>query len=278
MEQVLSFSRAFISIAFLAYASWSDFRTREVSNTVWVLYAPTAFVLTLTQLLFFGLDRPFFFGLSQPLDSLAFYGLSFAIVLAFSVALFYAGAFGGADAKALMCLALSLPTLPKTIEPQSNFTSPFFPITVFSNAVLLAALTIVYALVRNAFWKLRTGSKLFAGLENESAWRKILALMTGYKVELRTLEKKNAHVYLLEDIATKETGEDERRLLVFPKDETQETIVARILSAGREENLKNGVWVTPGLPLLIFITAGLIIALLFGDIVWLFLRFILLPR
>jgi prepilin signal peptidase PulO-like enzyme (type II secretory pathway) len=35
------------------------------------------------------------------------------------------------------------------------------------------------------------------------------------------------------------------------------------------------VWATPGLPMLIFITLGLIVALLFGDIVWLLVRFIL---
>jgi prepilin signal peptidase PulO-like enzyme (type II secretory pathway) len=32
------------------------------------------------------------------------------------------------------------------------------------------------------------------------------------------------------------------------------------------------VWATPGLPMLIFVTLGLIVALFFGDIVWLFVR------
>ena len=35
------------------------------------------------------------------------------------------------------------------------------------------------------------------------------------------------------------------------------------------------VWATPGLPMLIFVTIGLIVALLFGDIVWLLVSFIL---
>ena len=32
------------------------------------------------------------------------------------------------------------------------------------------------------------------------------------------------------------------------------------------------VWATPGLPMLIFVTLGLIVALLFGDFVWLLIR------
>ena len=35
------------------------------------------------------------------------------------------------------------------------------------------------------------------------------------------------------------------------------------------------VWATPGLPMLIFVTLGLIVALLLGDLVWLLVRSIL---
>ncbi len=266
INQILDGARVALSLIILTYASWSDWKNREVSNKVWMVFAPLAFALTAVQYLFFARELLFYFALSFPITAVI------------ATVLFYAGAFGGADAKALMCLALALPYYPIYLPSSAAFFSPILPLTVFSNAVLLAAFTVVYALLRNSLWKLRTGSRLFAGFENESVWRKILALVTGYKVEIATLEKKNAHVYPLEDFATKETGEDERRLLLFPKDETQETIVARLLSAGREGKIQNGVWVTPGLPLLIFITAGLLIALLFGDIVWLLLRFILTPR
>jgi preflagellin peptidase FlaK len=100
--------------------------------------------------------------------------------------------------------------------------------------------------------------------------------VTGYKIDVASLEK-SGHMFPLEDIVTKESGEDDRRLMIFPKDEKQEAIVARIVSAAKKGKLKDGVWATPGLPLLIFITAGLIIALVLGDIVWLFLRALLVP-
>jgi len=230
-----------------------------------MFFAPSAFVLTAVEYVFFAPDL------------LLFFILSFTVTFVLSIVLFYAGAFGGADAKALMCLALALPYYPVYLLPNVAFFSPIFPITVFSNAVLLAAFTVVYALLRNTAWKFLTGTKLFAGLENESVWRKILVLTTGYKVKLATLEK-NVHIYPLEDVMVKEDGLDQRRLLVFPKDETREATVARILSAGQEGKIQNGVWVTPGLPLLIFITVGLIVALLFGDLVWLILRSILGSR
>lgn len=265
MNGILDGARIILSLIIMTYASWSDWKKREVTNRVWVVFAPSAFALTTVQYVL----------LHQEL--LSVYALSFAVTFGIATVLFYAGAFGGADAKALMCLALALPYYPIDLLSHVPFFSPVLPLTVFSNAVLLAALTVVYALLRNLFWGLRKGGKLFEGFESQSLWRKLVVLVTGYKIELADLEKK-AHVFPIEDITVKESGKDERLLLLFPKDETQEAITARLRSAGQGGKIKDGVWVTPGLPLLIFITAGLIIALLFGDIIWLLLRFVLLPR
>lgn len=264
LVQVLEAARIVLALSFFAYASWADWKSREVSNSVWIVLAPITFAVTTVQFVLFSPEL------------FLNYALSFVITSGLAVMLFYLGAFGGADAKALMCLALALPVFPTNLLSEVVFISPLFPLTVFSNAVILAAFTVVYALLRNALWLVRKDSKLFLGFEKESVWRKLLVLVTGYKVDVTVLEKVR-HAYPLEDIVAKESGEDERRLMVFPKDETQDTIMARLVSAGKKGKLKDGVWVTPGLPLLIFITAGLVIALGFGDIVWAFLRFVLLP-
>lgn len=201
-------------------------------------------------------------------ESLHNYALALIITSALSVALFYAGAFGGADAKALICLSLALPSYPTyLLQPPQNIVSPIFPIIVFTNAVLLAALTVVYAVLRNLAWKSRNEKGLFEGLEKESIGRKILTVLCGYKVKITQLEKVE-HLYPLEDFNMTETGESRRRLLIFPKDEEREGIVERILKAASEGKLEEEVWVTPGLPMLIFVTAGLIVALTFGDIIW----------
>jgi len=244
-------------LAFFIYASWSDLRKREVSNKVWAVLAPLAFVLTFSQFFMFAPDM------------LQSYALSFVITSAVSVALFYAGAFGGADAKALICLSLALPYPVHILQPL-GFASPLFPITVFCNAVLLAALTVFYAITRNLLWKYRTRKKLFEDFEEQPMGRKILAFLCGYKVNITELERRR-HIYPLEDVRVAETGETERRLLVFPSDEKKEKIVERILEASRGGRLGSEVWITPGLPLLVFITAGLIIALTLGDIIWIML-------
>jgi len=265
VNQFLDAARVFLCLSVFAYASWSDWKKREVSNIVWTVTAPLAFALTTLQFVVFSPQL------------LQLYTLSFAITAALSVALFYAGAFGGADAKALMFLALALPLYLNNLFPyfQSSvaYVSPIFPLSVFSNGVLLATLTVAYSALRNSVWRLRTKRKLFEGFEKESTWRKVLVFLTGYKVKAALLEK--SHVYPLEDLLTKETGESERRLLVMPRDEKAEETVERILNATREGRLQNDVWATPGLPLLVFLTIGLIVALVFGDLVWILLRLML---
>jgi len=260
VNEALEGTRVFLCLTFLIYASWSDFRKREVSNIVWAVFAPIAFVLTSLQLFLFIQQQ------------LYIYAISFGLTFALSIALFYTGAFGGADAKALICISLALPSYPiYLLQPLFGFISPIFPVTVFCNAVLLAALSVVYVLIRNGLWKHRTGKPLFGGFEKESTGRKILTLLCGYRADVNELKKKE-HWYPLEDINITETGESQRRLLIIPKEEKREEIVNRVLKAASEGRIQNGVWITPGLPMLIFITAGLIVALFIGDIVWIILR------
>ncbi len=261
MELAFDIARVTLTLLFLLYASWSDWKTREVSNKVWIAFAPLAFSVTIVEFVLYAQELLFS------------YLISFALTSVIAVALFYAGAFGGADAKALMCIALALPSPVRLVSSVSLYL-PIFPFTVFSNSVLLAAFSAVYALFRNFAWKLGANSGLFSGFENESTLRKVTVLFTGYKVAPASLEK-TPHSYPLEDIIVKEDGSTERKLMAFPKDETREAIVARIVSASREGKIQDGVWATPGLPLLIFITAGLVIALLVGDLIWVILRFFL---
>jgi len=210
----------------------------------------------------------------QPLQLIISYGLSFAITSALAIAVFYAGGFGGADAKALMCIALALPVYPNHLLPQPlGFVSPLFPITIFTNSVLLGALSVFYALSRNLLWKIRNRRGMFEGMKTESFGRKILALISGYKVKVPKLEK--GHMFPLEDVEVNDEGDKKRKLLVFPSYEEREEIVARVIENVKEERPDGEVWATPGLPLLIFVTAGLIIALVYGDIVWFLLGAIL---
>ena len=66
-----------------------------------------------------------------------------------------------------------------------------------------------------------------------------------------------------------------RKLVVIPSDEGRDKIVERLSNAVQAGKIDTYVWATPGLPMLIFITLGLIVALLFGDVIWLIVRFML---
>jgi preflagellin peptidase FlaK len=270
LQEILEAAKVTLSLAFLLYASWSDYKTREVSNRVWVLFAPLALFLSLVELLLYESSK------------LPLFGLSFGITAVFAIILFYSGGFGGADSKALMCIVLALPFSPETLfapvlaAGASPLSQYLFPLTIFSNAVLFAAATGIYMLLYNIIWHKKTGKKTFEGtLATESIGKKIIALITGYKVSVAKLKEK-WHIYPMEDIE-EENGENplKRKLVVVPRDEGRDEIVARLSKAVDAGKIDAYVWATPGLPMLIFITIGLIIALLLGDIVWMLVSFVL---
>lgn len=261
MNELLDGSRILVSLIFLVYAAWADFKTREVSNKVWAIFAPLAFLLTALQYILF------------PQDLLYSYALPFVVTLALSLVLFYAGGFGGADAKALICLSLALPNYPvDLLQSPIGYPPIIFPLSVFINAVFLASFSVIYVLLRNFLWKHKNKKKLFNGFEKESLSRKILVLLSGYKVNIAELEKKG-YLYPLEDLDAR--LEEKRKLIAIPRDEEREKIVSRLLEAERSGQIKGDVWATPGLPMLVFITVGLVIALVFGDILWTILYSIL---
>ncbi len=257
-----------VTAAFLTYASWSDYKTREVSNRVWAIYAPIAIVLSIAELLLYDSSK------------LALFGVSVGLTVGLAFLLFYSGAFGGADSKALMCIALALPFAPVTLftpilagslSPTAQF---IFPLTIFSNSVLFAAASGIYMILHNLVWHKKNGKKMFTGtLAHESMWKKIVILITGYKVTVARLKEK-WHVFPMEDV-DEGASALQRKLVVIPSDEGRDKIVERLSNAVQAGKIDTYVWATPGLPMLIFITLGLIVALFCGDIVWLLVRFIL---
>ncbi len=264
LEEIFAAARVAVSLAVLIYASWSDYKTREVSNKVWIVYAPIALALSMAELLLYAPSN------------LVLFGVSAGVTVGFALLLFYTGAFGGADSKAFMCIAFALPFFPTIIlQPLlagglSPLSQLIFPITILSNSVLIAALSAVYLLLRNLARK-TSGKPLFEGtLSRESLGKKIMVLLTGQKFPIAALKAK-WHIYPMEDIESAtavESSSLNRKLLVVPKDEGRDEIVQRLSKAAEEGKIDSKVWATPGLPMLIFVTVGLIVALTLGDIVW----------
>jgi preflagellin peptidase FlaK len=210
---------------------------------------------------------------------LPFYALSFGVTAGIALLLFYAGGFGGADSKALMCIALALPFAPLALYTPliAGAVSPtsqlIFPITIFGNAVLFAAASGVYMILRNVIWHQKTKTKMFAGsLASESIGKKFLVLITGYKMKVSKVKEK-WHIFPLEDVDDQFVNV-KRKLVIVPHDEGREKIVERLDKAVQDGKIDSYVWATPGLPMLIFVTLGLVVALVLGDFVWLLVRFV----
>jgi len=245
-----------LSLILLSYASWHDYRKREVPNEVWMLLAPSGLILTLAQI--------FIASQGSLIPSLV---LSFFTVTGIALVLFYLGVFGGADAKALICLSLILPFPPASLRPPLGVISPLFPLSIFDNAILTSALTTVGILAYNLTWSVKAGEKLFEGLEGESSWKKFLVLITGYKVEPTKFREK-PHLIPLERLTEEDNGRITRRLRVFINVNEEETGTENLDRFS--EKLNGKIWATPSLPFMIFITVGLVLTLLLGDaILWL---------
>jgi len=130
-------------------------------------------------------------------------------------------------------------------------------------------------ILRNIIVRVATGRKLFEGtLATESIGKKILVMITGYKVPVTKLKEK-WHVYPMEDINNDLENQLGRKLIIVPRDEGRNEIVKRLSTAVNTGIINDHVWATPGLPMLIFVTIGLIVSLLLGDIVWILVSFVL---
>jgi nitrogen regulatory protein PII len=179
--------------------------------------------------------------------------------------------FRGADAKALCASPWRYRVSKQHFQPPAGCFRRYFINDIHKQRIVWGIRRVLY----NVSQHYLTGVHKKSVFEDakESFGRKVVAILSGYKIGLSKLE--HGHMYPLEDVEVTEDGTKKRKLLVFPKDEEREDIVARIKKNIKEQSLDENVWVTPGLPLLIFVTLGLIVALTYGDVVWIILSLIL---
>jgi preflagellin peptidase FlaK len=129
-----------VAIPVLGWAALSDIRTRRVPNRLWPPLAGLGVVLLVWDLLAHLPPATF--------DDRLFLvqvGVSVLFVVPFSWLFWRIGGFGGADAKALIVLALLLPTYPVYFFPWTALPLVEAPLGVFSFTVLTN--TVVVAVV-----------------------------------------------------------------------------------------------------------------------------------
>jgi preflagellin peptidase FlaK len=146
------------------------------------------------------------------------------------------GLFGGADAFALIAIAVIAPMA--TIS--ENAITPF---TALSNAAILFVIPFLMNVVRNIIAQIK-GENIFDGFD-ENIGKKIAAILIGYKA-------KNPKF----GFAIEKTVKGKKKLdLAFHHAENQEFCT------------KPNTWITPGIPYLLLITGGFIIQVFYGDII-----------
>lgn len=262
MFEWLDSARVVVCLLFLTAASIHDIRTREVPNRVWIVFAPIGLTLTLISLALSGWNQ----------TTILMWLVTAAVTVGLSMALFYLGLFGGADAKALMCLAAAMPIQPNisSIKPLlgsymgAHYALPP-PISTFNNAVLMATFLVVIILAKNLIDLAKYGRKIFYGLERTSLATKIFALLTGYRVEVEKLRSGKHHYIILEEFSRGENGTIKRRLKLLQRLNIEENNAA---GKSIPEDLKGKIWVTMGLPFLTFVTAGFAVAIFMGDMIF----------
>jgi preflagellin peptidase FlaK len=242
-----------LSLVFFVVGSISDIKTREVDDKIWLTYGSLGTALTVLRLI---LDP----------SRLMLTGVSVAIVLLISIGLVYFGLTGGADAKAIICLGLTLPLPPNSLQPLLGFVHPFFPIVVVMMGFICSGLTALWFGMRNTALYMKVGRRMFAGLEDESNWRKALAFLSGYPTRVSNLKSK-LYLYPIEEVTrsgARRSMKRHFRFFVDAETDRDELVSKFIRAVGRPRGGRT-VWVTPGLPMLLFILVGLIVALVIGD-------------
>jgi len=223
---ILSIIRLITGAGTLAYASYTDIKTRRAANYLWVIMGVIGAVLLLVQYLTIGFENIWY---------LVFIPIMILLMYAFFQMRLL---FGGADAKALMALAVLIPIQP-SIGNYPVWTS-FWPgsWTVFCNAVLLFLIIPLSLLIYNIVKR---------NIQFPHA-------LLGYKMSVE--KAKQTFVWPLERIK-----DGKRRLSYMPKEFDAEEELAQFEKLGITE-----LWVTPKIPFMIPLLVGFIVAFFPGDL------------
>jgi preflagellin peptidase FlaK len=227
---ILDIIRLFIGLIILSYASYTDLKTRKASNINWLILGGIGGILLVVQY--------FTVGFGTQINYLIFIPIMIALVyVLFQLRLI----FGGADAKALMAIAVLVPLAPVISElplgGESLMPASWF---IFSNSVLLFLFIPLSLLLFNIA---RRNIQLPYAL-------------LGYKMDIKKAREK--FVWPLEKIV-----DGKRKFAYMPKDFDIEDELDIF-----EKNDVSKIWVTPKIPFMIPLLAGFICAFVLGDLLY----------
>jgi preflagellin peptidase FlaK len=227
---LLNLIRLIIGTILLLYASYTDIKTRRASNIIWLIMGFIGGISLAVQYLTIGFGNKTSYLIFIPIMIGLFY-------LLFQMRLI----FGGADAKALMAIAILVPLQPVILQfplwGESFMPASWF---IFSNSVILFLFLPISLLLYNIFK--RNISFPYA--------------LLGYKMNIKKATEK--FVWPLERIV-----DGKQKFAYMPKDFDSEDELNEFEKYGIDE-----IWVTPKIPFMIPLLAGFICAFILGDILY----------
>lgn len=235
MDPLTAFNLA-LSAAMLSVASLMDLLRREVDDWVWLVMASVCGPVTLFRVLL-ELESAF------P----ALVAISVAISSSVAYLFYRLELYGGADAKAVIALSLAYP-----VNLHGGALHPIAPLSVLLNALIISLAVPVGLLLLNAFRVLVRREDVLSDLSGAPLHVRAAALFLGTRIRypkrfwapmVRVGEDGSVRISLsppFHSYFPNWSGEPERE-----------------------------VWATPGIPLVIFITAGLLTYLAVGDFLYL---------
>lgn len=230
---ILDITRLITGVTILAYASYTDMKTRQASNINWIAMGAIGGILLIIQYFTTGFDNIYYLVFIPVMIGLIYVFFQLRLI------------FGGADAKALMAVAILVPIEPLIADfPIWKGSVMPFSWSIFSNSIIMFLFIPVSLLIFNI------------------AKRNIqfpYALL-GYKMNINKAREK--FVWPLEKIV-----DGKRKFAYMPKDFDAEDEYEQF-----EKNNIEEVWVTPKIPFMIPLLVGFIVSFIFGDILFHIIR------
>ncbi len=236
MDPLTAFNLS-LSVALLSVASVMDLVKREVEDWVWLLLSSITGPLTLFRaLLYLDTGYPVLAAISVAASSAMAY-LFYRLEL-----------YGGADAKAIVALSLAYP-----VNLHGKAFHPIAPVSVLLNALILSLAVPAALFLFNAYRLLLKGEDILSDLAGVPLHVRLAALFLGTRV---SFPKR----FWAPMVRVEEDGSF--RISLSPP-------FTSYFFDGRGNNGRRELWATPGIPLVVFITAGLILYLAVGDFLYL---------
>lgn len=237
------------------YASYRDLKERRVPFPTW--YPMLAVAIPMAFWFYLGVWA------RNGWETVAYFLILTIIFSAVFYLFAWVNLFGGADAWALIFLSASVPAFP--LEPLTGYPPlGFFPFTVLVNALILNLFIPLFLFMRNLFKGHRTPFPY---------------MFLGFPLPSDTLPQ--AYGFIMEEIEEEADGSLKRRF-IRPGEALQKMVSGKKRVYTKELRLhpekythemalysKAGqVWISYGIPFIVPLTAGMISALFFGDLLF----------